>query len=143
MTRRSIAVTGAFALCLVVALIGIDGTSSSAAPSATDDSAATPLLPCFGDRHVEAPTQSAVPATGEHRVKVTVEVASVTRLRVNDAGAIESVATNTGCAPKVTDEFAIEDRGTYSLATPQQVTAALACKTTGDWEDTTRWHRCN
>jgi hypothetical protein len=138
MNLRPMAISATFALLLAAAL-----TATDAAPSSAENVVATgvgnPSPPCFPDRVVE-PT-SDLPSTGT-RVPVRVKVASVTRIRLDASGDVKAVGTNTGCAPKRSDDFVIESSSAATAISPEIIAAALACTTNDDWEDTTRWHRC-
>lgn len=112
----------------------------ASALSAQPASSSAPL-PCFTERAPQNSSNVTTPTNGAV-VHVSVEVASTTRLQLDSSGHLKAVGTNSGCAPKAGDDFIIEKNNTYAIASPELVTAALACKTTGDWEDTTKMHRC-
>ena len=70
------------------------------------------------------------------RTNVSFQVAARTRLRVT-GGRVVAAATNTGCAPRATDEFVTGRR----RSTAVEVRAALATFRSGDWTTPGTWHR--
>jgi hypothetical protein len=137
------AIAGLSVFCLAVTPIAVHVASASAqSNTATEAPSSTAALPCFTNRTATTLPSIDTPAMGA-QVRVSVEVASTTRLRLDDNGNLDAVATNTGCAPKDTDDFVVEHSGNETPASPEIITSALTCKATGSWEDTTHWHPCH
>lgn len=87
---------------LVVPAIGsaLHNSNDTVAPAAAATAAATPTL-------IEAPecTAAVPPVTaGDAAGVVTVTVPHVTFVYLDTAGRVTAVATNTGCAPRATDQ---------------------------------------
>jgi hypothetical protein len=144
MTLRSMALAGLSVLCLAVTPVAMHLTAASAEPIAfAKASSSTTPSTCFIDRPQTA-LAAAAPAVNGVQVRINVQVASLTRLRLDKNGSIEAIGTNTGCAPKATDEFAVEKSATdYTPASPDLIASALRCTSSGDWDDTTLWHHCH
>ncbi len=96
-----------------------------------------PPAQCFADRE-GAPT----PAPQAGAVNVAIVVPAVTRMRLGQHDEVTSVATNSGCAPRSSDDFIVENNSSFAVATTETAAAALACSTHGSWEDTSAWHDC-
>lgn len=142
MTLRPIATAGGITLSLAFALAGFYGTAISTQHASAVEASTTSAtsLPCFVDR-ATSPTSTDQGTSGT-QVRISVEVASTTRLQLHANGELKAVGTNTGCAPKATDEFIVLDGDTYSLATSELTAAALRCETSSGWEETTHMHAC-
>jgi hypothetical protein len=112
--------------CAAAALV----LTGSAAAAADDP------LPLVEAPSCAAPTPVAAAdgARTDGATEVALLVPAVTRLRV-EGGAVVAAATNTGCAPRSTDQIVVGDR----LATPAEVAAAVAIRW-DDWTTPGEWH---
>src|SRR5438067_1038660 len=114
MLLRSTAFAGAIVLGLVLGSVALYSGALSAQAAPADSAPRNAPLPCFVDR--AGARQADTASSSGSIVHVSVDVASTTRLQLDAAGHLKAVGTNTGCAPESTDDFIIENDGTYSLA---------------------------
>ncbi|MCU1366477.1 MAG: hypothetical protein JWL72_4255 [Ilumatobacteraceae bacterium] len=97
------------------------GTLDGASAHGSDGASRLIELPgCVARDHV--PASAAVPAGGTMQQSITVTVLATTILRIDAHGHVTAATTNTGCAPRISDDVYVwEIDGSLSLASSKDV----------------------